>query len=99
VCTPRSPAARKPCGRDAARAPGQEPSLLGWVAACTAAELLGFAGAALWAWLALSLFGVEPASWAARLSVLCGVLAGALMGLSVALATARALAQLASRAA
>jgi hypothetical protein len=64
---------------------GARPSLFGWIVACTVAELVGFAGAALWAWLALSLFGNEPASAAARLGVLAlmvlaGVCEGALLG-------------------
>lgn len=59
--------------------------MLGWIAACTAAELVGFGGAALWAWLAVSLFGSDSASRAARLGVLAlmvlaGVCEGALLG-------------------
>jgi hypothetical protein len=57
-------------------------SLRSWIAACTAGEVLGFGAAALWALLALQLFGLDPVSTAARAGVLgLMVLAGLFEGL------------------
>lgn len=61
-----------------------EPLYGSWIVACTAGEMLGFGAAALWAWLALRLFGTDPVSLEARagvlaLMVLAGVCEGAVL--------------------
>jgi NAD(P)-dependent dehydrogenase (short-subunit alcohol dehydrogenase family) len=62
------------------------PALRRWIGACTAGELLGFGAAALWAWLAHSLFGANPLAWSTRLGVLgLMVLAGICEGLVLGL--------------
>lgn len=70
---------------DSIERPPPSYSFAKWLAACTAGELLGFGAAALWAWLALELFGTDPVSWSARaavlaLMVIAGVVEGAVLG-------------------
>jgi hypothetical protein len=56
-------------------------AIIQWIAACTAGELLGFGAAALWAWIAVLVFGAEPVSWMGRLGVLAlMILAGVCEG-------------------
>ena len=60
-------------------------SLRQWVVACSAGELLGFGAAALWAFAAFRLSGMDPVSPGARvgvlaLMVLAGVMEGAVLG-------------------
>jgi uncharacterized integral membrane protein len=60
-------------------------SLRSWIAACTAGEILGFGAAALWAFLALTLFGMDPVSPGARagflgLMVVAGLFEGLVLG-------------------
>jgi hypothetical protein len=67
-------------------APPAQPELPRWIGACAAGELLGFGAAALWAWLAVSIFGSDPISLRARLGVLAlmvlaGVCEGCVLGL------------------
>jgi hypothetical protein len=56
-------------------------SLATWLSACTFGELLGFGAAALWAFIALRLFGMDPSTREARTGVLTlMVLAGVFEG-------------------
>lgn len=66
--------------------PSPAPGLQGWIRACTVGELLGFGAAALWAWVAFSLFGADPIGAGARVGVLAlmllaGVCEGLVLGL------------------